>query len=146
MEDSGLISKDKSKVESVFLTDIFEEQCPIYMSYGMTYDEFWNDSPYKTVFYRKAKEIQTKQKDEEFWMQGVYVYEALCRVSPILHAFAKSGTKPLPYLKEPLLFNSIDHKETKEDEEQRIKNERLIAQVHFDRWAKATAKRFENKS
>ena len=27
-------------------------------------------------------------------------YDALCRVSPLLHAFAKKGTKPVPYVGE----------------------------------------------
>lgn len=35
------------------------------------------------------------------WLQGAYVYEAICRVSPVLHAFAKKGAKPMPYLSEP---------------------------------------------
>jgi hypothetical protein len=117
------------------------------MSYGMSYDQFWYDSPYIARFYRLSKEIQARQKDEEFWMQGVYIYEALCRVSPVMHAFAKSGTKPLPYLKEPILMTQHEmHEETEEEKEQRIKNERLIAQAHFTAWARATAKHFENKS
>ena len=36
------------------------------------------------------------------WMQGLYVYNAICSVSPVLHAFAKSGTNPKPYMSEPL--------------------------------------------
>ena len=35
-------------------------------------------------------------------MQGLYIYEALCDVAPILHAFAKPGTKPLPYSEKAL--------------------------------------------
>jgi len=151
LEDSGLISKEKFEVESVSLSELFEEQCPIYMSYGMSYDEFWNDSPYRAMFYRKAKQISTKQKNEELWLQGAYVYDAISRLVPVLHAFAKSGTKPLPYLDKPFNLSGIDNldKNNQEDEEKRqqqIKNERLIAQVHFDAWARATAKHFENKS
>lgn len=150
MEDSGLISKEKFKVESVSLSKLFEEQCPIYMSFGMSYDEFWNESPYRAMFYRKKKQIQTKQKNEELWMQGAYVYEAICRVSPILHDFAKAGTKALPYLDKPFALNDLDKEineaEDEEKRQQQIKNERLIAQVHFAAWARATAKHFENKS
>ncbi len=103
------------------------------------------------MFYRKKKLLQAKQKNEELWMQGVYVYEAICRVSPILHAFAKAGTKPLPYLDKPIDIYGVDSEiankeEDEEKRQQQIKNERLIAQVHFAAWAKATAKRFENKS
>ena len=31
----------------------------------------------------------------------MYIYEAICDVSPILHAFAKSGTRPRPYPEKP---------------------------------------------
>ena len=114
------------------------------MSYGMTYDEYWYGSPYRAKFYREAYEIQIKRKDEEFWMQGMYIYDALCRVSPILHAFSKSGTKPLPYPEKPYT-STIESNMSEEDREQKIKNEQLIARLHFERWARETAKQFENK-
>lgn len=148
MEGSRSISEETgqegSKVESVSLTQIFEEQCPIYMSYGMSYDEFWFDSPYRAKFYREAKEIKSRQKDEELWLQGVYIYDALCRVSPILHAFSKSGTKPLPYLEKPFSHDNDDNK-TEIDKEKEAENARLVAQVHFMNWARAVASKFEKK-
>lgn len=112
------------------------------MSYGMSYDEYWFESPYRTQFYRKAKEISVRQKDEELWMQGVYIYDALCRVSPILHAFSKSGTKPLPYVDKPYL-SSIDN--AKSNPEQEAENERLKAEVQFRAWARNVAKKFNKE-
>ena len=105
MGSNGLISKEKSKVEYTSLTNLFEKQCPIYMSYGMTYDEFWYGEFYRTKFYRESYIIKNRHKDEELWLQGMYVYEALCKVSPILHAFSKKGAKPLPFSEKPYLSN-----------------------------------------
>lgn len=148
MEDSRSISEEtgqeRSSVESVSLTQIFEEQCPIYMSYGMSYDEFWYDSPYRAKFYREAKKLNARRKDEELWLQGVYIYDALCRVSPILHAFSKSGTKPLPYLEQPFSYTDDKYK-TEQEKEKEAENERLKAQVQFGMWARAVAKKFEKK-
>lgn len=135
----------KSGVESTSLTKIFEELCPIYMGYGMSYDEYWYGEPYRAKFYREAYEIQMKHKDEEFWIQGMYIYDALCRVSPILHAFSKSGAKPLPYPKEPYLSKLNEASETEEEKQQRIENERLIARIYFENWARETAKRFNKE-
>lgn len=146
MGSNRLISKDKSKeVEGTSLTKLFEELCPIFMSYGMSYDEFWYGSPYRAKFYLEAHKLKIKQKDEDMWMQGMYIYEALCDVSPILHAFSKKGTKPLPYSKEPYLKNikTID-KENKENKEIEKKNAQLIARVYFENWARNTKKHFEN--
>lgn len=116
------------------------------MGYGMSYDEYWYGDAYRAKFYREAYEQKTKHRDEEFWMQGMYVYDALCRVSPILHAFSKSGTKPLPYVDKPYLFNKNGNEMTEEEKEQQKKNEQLVARLHFEKWARATAKQFENKN
>ena len=146
MGSSGLKSKNKS-VESISLTTLFEKMCPIYMSYGMSYDEYWYESPYRVKFYREAYELKQKQKDEQMWVQGMYIYEALCEVSPVLHALSKSGTKPLPYARKPYLSDmTIDEEDEKRKKQQQIENERLIAQIHFQNWARNTKKMFENKN
>ncbi len=137
----GLISKDEPIVEDTSLTTLFEKQCPMYMSMGMTYDEFWYDTPYKAKFYREAYKLKVKHRDEEMWQQGVYIYEALCKVSPILHAFSKKGTKPLPYSDKPYL-SQMSETERKISKEQEAENERLKAIVQFNAWAKAVAKKF----
>lgn len=150
MGSSGLISKeegDSREVESISLSEMFEDCCPIYMGYGMSYDEFWYDDVWKAKFYREAYAIQIKREDEGRWMQGVYIYEALCDVSPILHAFSKPRTKPLPYRDKPYLAdvkieNNIAKQEQEEEEKRKKENEKLIAQLHFDMWMRETAKQF----
>lgn len=144
MGSNRLISKEKSKVEVTSLTETFEELCPIFMSYGMSYDEYWHSSPYRAKFYLKAHKLKVKQKDEELWMQGMYIYEALCDVSPILHAFSKKGTKPLQYSNRPYLDN-VHAIQSKEQQEREKKNAELIARLHFERWARDTKKHFEKK-
>ncbi len=145
MGNSRFISKeDKSKVESISLKETFEKACPIYMSYGMSYDEFWHGEAYRTRYYREMHKLKVRQKDEEMWMQGMYIYEALCDVSPILHAFSKKGTKPLPYAEKPYMSSLPDIK-TKAEKEQEKENARLTAILYFENWARETKKRFENK-
>lgn len=145
MGSSRFISKDESKVEVTSLTKLFEEQCPIYMAYGMEYNDFWYGDAYLTKFYRESHKLKVKQKDEELWMQGMYIYEALCDVSPILHAFSKKGTKPLPFSEKPYLFNSEKFK-SEEEKEQEKKNAELIARLHFETWARETKKMFEKQN
>ena len=53
------------------------------------------------------------------WLQGAYIYDALCAVSPILHAFAKGGTKPIPYLESLTLFS--DNVNNEQDTEAKAK-------------------------
>lgn len=144
MGSNGLISKGKSKVEGTSLSIFFEKMCPIYMSYGMSYDEFWYKSPYRAKYYLDSYKRKVKQQDEYMWMQGMYIYEALCKVSPVLHAFSKKGTKPLPYSEKPYLYNDSNFK-TEQEKEQEKKNNELLVKLHFKRWVKNMQEKFNKK-
>lgn len=54
------------------------------------------------------------------WLQGAYIYDALCRVSPILHAFAKKGTKPTPYLAEAYALNEKQAELVQEEKSKKV--------------------------
>ena len=143
MECSESIT-NRSKVESTPLTKLFEHECPYYMSYGMSFNEFWYESPGLVKFYKESYKLKMRYDDVFMWKQGMYIYEALCDVSPILHAFSKKGAKPLQYRSKPMLEENDALKSEKEKEIE-VKNERMKARIFFEKWAKATAKRFENK-
>ena len=92
-------------------------------------------------WYRKAEEMRQKRRNEELWLQGMYIYEALCDVSPLLHAFAKRGTKPVPYPDHPY---SITSKDMEEEKERKVRLEREKAkQYMLGKMAKLN-KRFES--
>ena len=144
MGSSGLITKEKSKVESTSLTQLFEKACPIYMSYGMSYNDFWYGPAFMTTFYKDANKLKIRQQDENNWMIGMYVYEAILDCSPVLHAFSKKGTKPLPYADKPFLMDKLNEKD-EINEEQEQENERLKFMIKMNNWFRATKKQFENK-
>jgi len=109
---------------------------------GMSSDEFWHGELKLVKSYREAYRIKQEIKDYELWKQGMYVYEAILNASPILHAFAKKGTKPRPYPEKPY---GLEKQESKKQKAKRVENERLKAQVHFMNWAKAVKKRIGEK-
>ena len=100
-------------------TDKFYEVFPFYLSIGMTPEQFWDGDPSLPKYYRKAYELQRKRKNEDMWLQGMYIYEALCDVSPIMNAFAKKGTKPHPYTDRPYSITRDDREEERKLREQR---------------------------
>lgn len=142
MGSSGLITKDKSKVEYTSLTKLFEHECPYYMSYGMSFNEYWHEDAYLVKFYRESYKLRMKHDDVFMWKQGMYIYEALCDVSPILHAFSKKGAKPLQYRSKPM-SDEDDNLKSEAEKEIQAKNEQLKARLFFENWARATAKHFE---
>lgn len=145
MEDS-LEKKYSKQVEHIFLYKQFEEVCPYFISIGMTYEQFWYDDVSLTKVYLKA--FQIKEEREALknkwarWEQGLYIYEALCDVSPILRAFSKA-TKPLQYLKEP--YGLEDTNKNKANEEEKKKVDLMRTQIFFENWARAASSRFKEK-
>ena len=98
------------------------------MSIGMTYDEFWYQDVRLVEAYRKAAELKDRRRNQELWLQGMYIYEALCDASPLFRFSMKGGTiKPQPYVKEPYPITAGEVKE-RERREARIKEERLKAE------------------
>lgn len=98
------------------------------MSIGMTYDEFWNQDVCLVEVYRKAAELRDRRRNQELWLQGMYIYEALCDASPLFRFTMKSGTiKPEPYAKEPYPITEAEVREREErkrrEEEERFKAE-----------------------
>lgn len=98
------------------------------MSIGMSYDDFWHGDVWKVKAYRKANELQDKRRNQELWLQGMYIYEALCDASPLFRFSMKGGTiKAEPYLKEPYPITASDVRE-REEREAKAKEERLKAE------------------
>lgn len=83
----------------------------------MTEEQYWDRDCNLVKHYRKADEMSMERQNLYLWLQGRYFYEALCGVAPILHAFAKKGTKPQPYRKEPYPITNQGAKQAKEDRE-----------------------------
>lgn len=109
-------------------TSIFEKHFPYYLSIGMTYDQYWNEDCLLVKAYREAEKIREERKNAELWLQGRYIYEALGDISPILHAFAKQGTKAIPYLKEPFPITEMAL-ERKREREEKERYEKIKAKM-----------------
>lgn len=79
---------------------VFDKAFPFYLAIGMDYDGFYRKDHTLAISYRRAYEIRRKQDNEDKWLQGAYVYEAISRVAPLLIPF-NEHPKPLPYLDKP---------------------------------------------
>ena len=98
--------------------DTFSSRFPYYLSIGMTEDQYWDKDCMLAKYYSEADELRKERMNQELWLQGMYFYDAMSRLSPILKAFAKAGTKPMPYVEDPY---PITKKSAKENEEKKEK-------------------------
>ena len=123
-------------------TKTFYEVFPFYLAIGMTPEQYWDGDPLLAKYYRKADELKQKRKNQDLWLQGMYIYEALCDVAPIFQAFAKRGTKPAPYPDHPY---SLTTKEREDETKQREQRERDKARRYMEAQMVKLNKRFESK-
>lgn len=113
-------SERDSSLPFITYTERFYEQFPYYLAIGMTPEQYWDGDPALAKYYRKADELKLERANQELWLQGMYIYEAICDASPILQAFAKRGTKPHPYAEKPYALTEKQRERNAEDKEKAV--------------------------
>lgn len=90
------------------------------MSIGMTYEQFWYGDVRAFKSFVDADIERQKRKNEEFWLQGLYIYDAFS--SALQNAFSKPGSHTEGYTKTPYpLFEKSEEEKQAEREEQEEK-------------------------
>ena len=150
--DGELVSSSLSATEeggqnrsssSFTYTERFYEMFPYYLSIGMSSEQYWNGDCTLVKYYREAEELRNEKRNQELWLQGMYIYEAICDVAPILHAFAKKGTKPHPYPTKPYAINEKQIRQEREEKERKLieKGKKFMEAMML-----STNKRFKEQS
>lgn len=109
-------------------TEIFEECFPFYIAIGMSFAEYWEGDPKLAQYYRKAYRIKQEETNNNAWLQGMYIYDA---VSTALHNALRGMGKNKPpakdYAKQPYeLFNKVKS-EAEKAKEVEIEQEKAAA-------------------
>lgn len=100
----------------------------------MTYEQYWYGDPLMVKYYRKADLLRQERMNDEAWLRGMYIYDAIGRLAPILQAFAKAGTKPEPYIDKPYPITQQERKQEKKVTEEQ---EALLAKVYMSQMVEA---------
>lgn len=66
----------------------------------MPYDEYWYGDPWLCEAYRQAHKLKIEQRNQELWLQGLYMYDAFAVV--LSNSFGKRGGKKAKYMDEPI--------------------------------------------
>ena len=94
-------------------TECFEAAFPAYLAMGMTWSQFWMEEPELAIAYRKAELIRKRRKNEELWLEGIYMAEALN--ATVGNMFSKGQKHPYPA--EPFPITADEQQERREREE-----------------------------
>lgn len=80
----------------------------------MTTEEYWHGDPMLVKWYRKAHDLKREQKNQELWMQGLYIYNAFGAV--LANAFGKKGSKKAKYIEKPIDITAKSEEEQQKEE------------------------------
>lgn len=95
---------------------------------GMTYEQYWDMSPYLVIAYRKAYKLKREIENEQAWLQGLYVYDAFAVC--MANAFAKRGAKKVDYLEKPVdIFPLTDAEKERREQEERNKMQKAMEAI-----------------
>ena len=113
--------------------------CPYYLSMGMTYEQYWDMSPYLVKAYRKAQLIKQKRQNEDMWLQGLYFYTGLC--CGLQNVFRKKGEKQAKYPEKPFdVFKKTEAEQEMEADREREKAIRAFDALRITLKAKEESK------
>ena len=103
----------------------------------MTYDQFWNQDVELVKAYQEADKIKHDLRNQDMWIQGAYIYEAILDAAPVLRfSLGKKPPKPIPYRDQPIDI----HVGARKQEE---KQEKLLSvEEKSDKKAKAMMEMF----
>lgn len=103
------------------------------MVLGVSADEFWNGDYSMLKYYAEKHKIAVEQQNEQMWLQGMYVYEAVSVA--LAQSFSKNTTKKYP--EKPHRLTPLS------EEEQELENQKKVEE--FRAQLMALGKRFEAK-
>ena len=111
---------------------------PYYLSIGMSADEFWHGEPWLVQAYYKAHKLRNEQRNQELWMQGLYIYNAFGAV--LTTALSKNHKEK--YIDKPIELYP------KPKSKQEIENERKREQLAkiLNSWKKGWEKNQSGKT
>lgn len=109
-------------------TEIFEDCFPFYLAIGMSYAEYWEGDATLARYYRKAYQIKQDEINNNAWLQGMYIYDA---VSTALHNALRGMNKNKPpiqhYAKQPYEFKNKVKTEAEKAKEIETEQEKAAA-------------------
>ena len=95
---------------------------------GMSYEQFWDGSPYLVLTYRKAFKIKRELDNEIAWLTGLYFYDALAVA--LQNVLRKCGQNRENYIEKPLdIFPLTQREKKRREREQMLKTQKAMEQM-----------------
>ena len=130
--ESQFLEEELSTQDKTY-TEIFKEVLPFYIRIGMSFDQFYNQDVTLAPVYRKAYEIKNEHDNNQLWLQGMYIYDAVRNA--IYNAFCRKAVQQAAsYTSKPY---PINQEQLDKDHEKTVERERAKAKVWMENWVNA---------
>lgn len=96
----------------------------------MTAEEYWEGEPELATAYKKKHQLENELRNEGFWLQGAYIYDALLATTSQALASKKSETRT--YTTEPYRIRPYTEEELKKKKEEEAQKARAHAIAQFN--------------
>lgn len=98
------------------------------MAMGMSYEQFWNGSPYLVQTYLKAFRYKRELENEMAWLQGAYIFNAVAVC--LQNVLRKKGQKRENYIEKPIdIFPLTKSEKKRREREDMLKMQRALEQM-----------------
>ncbi len=92
--------------------------CVYYMMLGVPEKEFWDGDYTRLKYYVRQHNYLVEQRNQELWLQGLYVYEAISVV--MAQAFGKGAGRFLKYPEKPHRITPLSPEEQEEENKRKV--------------------------
>lgn len=101
-----------------------DQICPYYISWGMTWDEFWYESIDRLQAYWQANQFSIERRNQELWLQGLYIRSAV----------ASCLDKKFKYPEKPQRVTEMTDAEADAESKRKLDRMRDVLNEHKRRW------------
>ena len=128
--------KEIDKEPKKYSQYIYEEYLPHALTMGVPYELFWHLNPKKIKAFEEAYKLKRKVEDEQMWLMGMYVNNAVSVA--IDHALNGRKAKS-KYFEKPIMEQVKDNNPDLMTEEEKLERVKLLfatleaRKIEFDR-------------
>ena len=99
--------------------------CPYYLSYGMSWEEFWYSSLDRLGVYWQKHQFEIEARNQELWLQGLYIRSAVASCM---------DSKNSKYPSKPHRITEMTDMEKELENKRRVEELRNALLEHKRRW------------
>ena len=123
-------------------TEIFEECFPFYLAIGMSSAEYWEGDPSLARYFRKAYKIKQDEINNNAWLQGLYIYDAVS--TAVYNALRGKNSQAREYAKQP--FNLENREKTEQEKAKDVEIEQEKALAWMENFVRINNKKIDPES